>query len=284
VFPVLPGDAVIREKDKTIIITGAASGLGRQLTSDMASSSSNLVLADLNEKELEGIAADVQNLGARTIFRRTDVTSETECSQLISDAVKEFGQIDILITCAGISMWAPFETITDLSIFHRLIEVNFYGVLNCLHPALPELRKTSGTVVTITSLQGELGIPQHTGYAAAKHAVNGMLESLEFELNDEVRILNVMPGWITGTNLRANALQGDGSKLGQSARKHSKEAVSVQECSQLIIEALERGQRHLFIPKKLKYLAILKLLAPGLVRRLIVGAVKKTDKLGKERG
>jgi hypothetical protein len=88
-----------------------------------------------------------------------------------------------------------------------------------------------------------------------------------------------MPGWITGTKLRTNALQGDGSRLGKSARKHSKEAVSVEECSRLIIEAAEREQRHLFIPKKLKYLAILKLLAPGFVRRLITGAVNNTEKL-----
>lgn len=254
--------------------------MGRRLAIDLATRSSNLALADLDERALDKLSKEIEKQGARVICRKVDVTSESECRGLVSDTVKEFGGIDILIACAGISMWSRFDEITDLSIFHRLIEVNFYGVLNCLHPALPELKKTRGTVVTVSSLQGELGIPKHTGYAAAKHAVNGMLESLEFELSGEVGILNVMPGWITGTNLRSNAYQGDGTRLGQSARKHSKEAVSVEECSRLIIRALEKGQRNLFIPPKLKYLAILKLLAPKLVRRIIVGAVKKTDQLG----
>jgi short-subunit dehydrogenase len=130
-------------------------------------------------------------------------------------------------------------------------------------------------MVAISSFQGELGIPLHTGYAAAKHAVNGLLESLEFEVGDQIRFLKVMPGWITGTNLRNSAFRGDGKKLGESARKHSGQAVSVEECSQLIIRAIHRGSRHLFIPGKLKYLAVLKLLTPGLVRKIIVGAVKK---------
>jgi len=238
-----------------------------------------LVLADLNQADLESVASEVRQWETEVGIQKTDVTREEECRRLIAFALDRFGRIDVLIPCAGLSMWASFESITDLTIFHRLIEVNFYGVLNCLHPALPELKKSSGLVVTISSLQGELGIPLHTGYAAAKHAVNGLLESLDFELNGEVRFLNIMPGWITGTNLRSRALQGDGSTLGPSARRHSREAVSVEECSRRIIRAMHSDQRHLFIPRKLKYLAVLKLLVPVLVRRLIVGAVKKTEQL-----
>ena len=259
-------------ENKVAVITGASSGLGRQLSLDLAARNLRLVLADQDQSGLAETAADAKLICPAVISRRTDVTVEEECRGLVKYAVKEFGQLDFLVLSAGISMWARFDEVSDLTMFNRLIRVNYLGALHCIHAALPFLKESEGTIVAISSLQGEIGIPHHTGYSASKHALNGFLEALELELGSQVRILNIMPGWITGTNLRANAFKA-GTRPGGRGAKSGKASVSVQECSRTIVRSMQTGARKLFIPRKLKGLLWLKVLAPGILRALIGRAV-----------
>lgn len=258
------------------VITGAGSGLGRRLAGDLAARGCSLVLGDRDADGLEETRKLISESsgGSRLALRVLDVTRSEQCAQLIQGALDTFGRIDYLVLCAGISMWARFDEIRDVSLFERLIAVNYLGAVYCIHTALPSLRKNHGWIVAISSLQGEIALPNHTGYGASKHALNGFLDGLESELGDEIRILTVMPGWIRGTNLRTNALGLDQSAK-QEPRKHSSESVSVEECSRLILRALDRGKRKLYIPSKLGALPWLKLVAPGVVRRLISKAVKE---------
>lgn len=258
------------------VITGAGSGLGRRLALDLAARGGSLVLGDRDADGLEETRKLVSGTptGSRVALEVLDVTEPTECAQLIDGALRAFDRIDYLILCAGISMWARFDEITDLSLFERLIAVNYLAAVYCVHAALPALRRSQGWIVAISSLQGEIALPNHSGYGASKHALNGFLDGLECELGDEIRILTVMPGWIRGTNLRTNALGLDRSEE-QKPRKHSSESVSVEECSRLILGAMKRGKRKLYVPSKLGALPWLKLIAPGAVRRLISRAVRE---------
>jgi NAD(P)-dependent dehydrogenase (short-subunit alcohol dehydrogenase family) len=260
--------------EKTAVVTGAASGLGRQLARDLAARGFRLALGDRDAPGLEETARRAGLSQDRLAVVPTDVTKETDCRALVERAVSAFGRLDCLILCAGISMWARFDELRDLSVFRRLMEVNYLGAVYCVHAALPALLATRGTVVAVSSLQGEVALPHHTGYAASKHALNGFLEGLEFEMGDRIGILNVMPGWITGTGLRARAFTGGGERS-ETPRKHSRESVTVEDCSARIIRAIERGRRTLFVPPKLRHLVWMQAIAPGLVRRLIARAVDK---------
>lgn len=257
------------------IITGAGSGLGRRLALDLAAGGCSLVLGDRDPEGLEETRRLVAERApqARLVLGVLDVTKADQCSQLIEGALETCGRLDYLVLCAGISMWARFDELRDLTLFERLMAVNYLGAVYCIHAALPALRERRGWIVAISSLQGEVALPHHTGYGASKHALNGFLDGLECELGEEIRILTVMPGWIRGTNLRANALGLDRSEK-QEPRKHSSESVSVEECSRLILKALDKGKRKLYIPSKLGALPWLKLAAPTLVRRLINRAVQ----------
>lgn len=251
-----------------IIVTGAGSGLGRTLSADLAARGCRLVLADHNPTGLE---ETVQSIRSREIVTRTaDVTRPDANAALVEAALQHFGGLDALILCAGVSMWARFEEIRDLSVFEKLVSVNYLGAVYAIHAALPHLRQTRGRIVAISSLQGEVALPYHSGYTAAKHALNGFLDTLDFELGGEVRILTVMPGWISGTNLRANAFTAEP----KGPRRHNRHAVSVEECSRRILRAIERGDRRLYIPRKLGALKWLRLFAPGLVRSIIAKAVR----------
>lgn len=259
-------------KNRVVVITGASSGLGRQLAFDLAKQQAQLVLADQDQSGLAEVASGAKRIFPAVVSRKTDVTVVEECRDLAEYAVKEFGGLDFLILSAGISMWARFEDVSDLAVFRRLIQVNYLGAVHCIHAALPFLKKSRGTIVAISSLQGEIGIPHHTGYSASKHALNGFLEALELELGNQVRILNIMPGWITGTNLRASAFK-TGARAGEGGVKAGKASVSVEECSRLILRSMQTEAKRLFIPRRLGGLLWLKALAPGILKRLIGHAV-----------
>jgi len=261
---------------KTVLITGAASGLGRQLSLDLAQQRVQLVLADQDREGLLQTLGSVQKLGCPAAYRRVDVAIEGDCAELVAFAIEQFGGIDFLVLCAGISMWARFDEITNLKVFRRLLDVNYLGAVYCIHAALPFLKESHGTIVAISSLQGEVAIPRHTGYSASKHALNGFLEALEMEVGRRIRILNVMPGWITGTGLRAKAFKA-GAQGGGTHAKSGNASVTVEECSRLIIRAMRADTRMLFAPRKLKALLWLKVLAPSLLKRIISRAVDAQD-------
>ena len=237
----------------------------------------NLVLAARNRKGLTDLAGQVEALGSTARVIPTDVTQADQCRHLIAACVEKFGTIDYLILSAGISMWARFDEITETSIMKKLMETNYLGAVNCIHPALPYLKHSGGTIVAISSLQAVLGVPTHTGYSASKHALKGFLDALEMEIGDQVHILNAMPGWIRGTNLRTNALKGDGVTTGV-AHKHDSHTVGVEECSSRILAAMQRRRREIYIPAKLGYLPWLRWIAPNLVRGMIIKAVNKQKK------
>ncbi len=259
------------ELPSRVLITGAGSGLGRRLAYDLASRGCRLVLGDRDEEGLRGTCDQIAGDPARVVSRTTDVTRSSDCAALVAAGVETLEGLDALVLCAGVSMWSRFDQIQDLAVFEKLIAVNYLGAVYMVHAALPWLRRSRGLLVGISSLQGEIALPYHSGYSAAKHALNGFLDALEFELAGELRFLTVMPGWISGTNLRRNAVA---LESGAGPRRHSRHAVTLEEASRQIVQAMLRGDRYLYIPRKLGVLRWLQLVSPGLVRRLIGRAVR----------
>ena len=231
------------------------------------------MLGARDEAGLERTRKMVRRHDAAVLIQSTDVTQPEQCRQLVRIAVDTFGQIDILVLNAGISMWSRFDEVTDLELFGRLIKVNYLGAVYCVHAALPHLRHQRGTIVAISSTQAVIGLPHHSGYSASKHALRGFLEALELEMDGEIRIFNVLPGWVQGTNIRQNALGGDGGPVGPAERPHRHESVSLEECSAAIVRGLQQSVRDLYIPAKLRFIPWLKLLARGWLGSRIKKAV-----------
>ncbi len=262
---------------KTIVLTGASSGIGRELARDLGPVGARLVLAARRREALEELASELRGGGTAVLVQPTDVTDYGQCRELMQAALREFGSIDYLVLNAGMSMWARVDEITEPEVFRRLMQVNYLGSVFCVLAALGELRRSRGAIVAVTSTQAIIGLPRHSAYSASKQAVRGFLESLDLELNGEVRILQVMPGWIKGTDLRERALRGDGETIGESRRPHSRQAVSVQVCSRRIVQAMQSGKTELYVPAKLRLVPWLKLLAPGWLKHKIRRAVGKRD-------
>jgi short-subunit dehydrogenase len=266
-------------RDKTVIITGASSGLGAALASAFAEAGANLSLFSFEKERQEEVADDLRQRGARVSVTIGDVTKPDDCQRLVEATVSEFGGVDYLIANAGISMWARFEDIKDLAVMKKLVDVNYLGAVNCVHYALPHLKAARGMIVAITSIQSRIGVPAHTGYVASKHALQGFCEALRMELRDDgVGILTVLPHWLRGTELRKHAFDKSGKELGDASARHTGESVSVEDACDAILKAMAKRKRELVIPWKLKLLSILYQIWPAKAEALIMGAVGKEER------
>jgi short-subunit dehydrogenase len=264
--------------NKVAIVTGAASGLGRYLSVELASRQARLALFDRDADALEDTARLCRESGAETAVVVGDVSNPVDCRLLCGQAASRFGGIDHLVASAGVSMWARFEDVEDLAIFRRLIEVNYLGVAYCTYYSLPSLRKSGGLITAVSSIQGKIGVPLHTGYVASKHALQGFFAALRTELRHSgVDILLVLPHWVRGTRLRAHAYGKEGKALGDVKTKHSRESITVEECGQAILDAMAKRRRELVIPAKLKALPWLNLISPSLVERLVSRKVDEQE-------
>ena len=258
---------------KVCIITGASSGIGKSLSLKLASQGAIIVLAARRNSKLKSIIKDIKESGGEAIGIKTDITKSIECKNIIDETINQYNKIDLLLLGAGVSMWAPFEEISDISFFNDLIETNYKGAVYCVHSALPHLILSQGMIITCSTAQAIVGFTNHSGYAASKHALHGFLDTLDIELNGKVRFLEAFLGWIRGTNMRSNAFGPDGKKMGETKRKHSKNSVSVDDCSERIIRAIKNDKNTVYIPWKLKLIPFLDLFFGKYLRNKINNAV-----------
>jgi short-subunit dehydrogenase len=130
--------------------------------------------------------------------------------------------------------------------------------------------------VAISSIQGKVGVPFHSGYSASKHAVQGLCDSLRLELRGQgVQVLTVLAHWIRGTRMRERALGQDGAPRGATSASHGSSAIPVEDVTRAVLDAIRRRRRSCFVPAHLWLLACLSELAPGLADRIIVRAVER---------
>lgn len=171
----------MNQKQATIFITGAASGIGRETALLFARQGWHVGLADVNELDLRGLAA---RIGAQHCSVHVmDVTDEAAYGRAIDEfAARTAGRIDVLFNNAGILTMGANETI-GLARQRRIVDININGVLNGIHLALPYLKRTPGAhIITMCSVSSIYGTPELAVYSATKHAVRALTEALDIEL------------------------------------------------------------------------------------------------------
>jgi NAD(P)-dependent dehydrogenase (short-subunit alcohol dehydrogenase family) len=261
---------------RVFLITGASDGIGSELAVALAQPDADLVLAARRENRLQAVVRRCESAGARALAVRTDVSEPEECRGLVGQAMSAFGGIDVLVNNAGISMYCRLDEVTDLSVFERLVRVNYLGAVFCTYHALPHLKARRGLVVAVSSLQGKTGFPGYSGYSASKHAMQGFFDSLRIELaGSGVDVLVVSPGPVA-TNIHVNRLGPDGSAA-VSAPQGQSQDMPVDECVRQIVRAMRGRRRELLMTAGGKALPWLKLVSPAAVDRLVARAVARYD-------
>lgn len=236
-------------KDKTVVITGASSGIGKALAEEMAKRGANIVLAARQYVTLCEITAELEKTyGVKALAIQADVSKEEDCEALVKQTILTFGKLDVLINNAGLSMRALFKDL-DLSVLKNLMDVNFWGTVYCTKYALPEILKTTGSIVAVSSIAGYRGLPGRTGYSSSKFAMNGFMESLRTELlKTGVHVMVACPGFTT-SNIRVAALSQDGTAHGETSMEEGK-MMTAEEVAQRICDGIEQKKRTLIMTRQ----------------------------------
>jgi short-subunit dehydrogenase len=254
-------------RENVVIITGASFGIGQELAIQLAKKGAWLALGARKIERLENISRQCTKLGGRAIVIPTDVGIESQCQNLIESTVTEYGQVDTLVNNAGFGIASRFDALQDLTLFEKVIQVNFFGSVYCTHYALPYLKETRGRLVGISSLRGKFPSATADGYGASKHAMAGFFDSLRVELvNSGVSVTMVYPGWVS-TGISSRALKADGNQTGQIS-VHEKNAMPVETCARMIIQAAEKRKREVIMTLQGKFGLWLRLIAPGVVDQI----------------
>jgi short-subunit dehydrogenase len=182
---------VLNLRGKTVVITGASSGIGRAAALEFARHGANLVLAARRAELLDEVAAQCRALGVECRAIVTDVTRREDCQRLIDSA----GDIDVLVNNAGFAIFDAIESARAEDL-EAMMQTNYFGTVWCSQAVLPGmLRRGRGTIVMLSSIAGLMGYARMGGYCATKFAMIGFAEALRDEvIGRGVRVATVCPG------------------------------------------------------------------------------------------
>lgn len=260
-------------KDKVVVVTGASSGIGEAMAREYAKMGAKVVMAARREEELRRIATEIESAGGSVAYTACDVVKEEACKHLIDVAVERFGGVDVMICNAGLSMRALFDD-CDLKVLHRLMDVNFWGTVNCTKYALPYLQRSKGSLVGISSVAGIHGLPGRTGYSASKYAMTGFLDTIRVEnLKKGVHVMTACPGF-TASNVRFSALTADGTQQGETPRNEAK-MMTPNEVAHIVARGIQRRKRLCLMEWEGRGTHLLKKFFPALVDRLFYAVMAR---------
>lgn len=261
-------------KENVVVVTGASSGIGRQLALQLADQGAWLSLAARRGERLEEVAEQCRQRGAAALAIPTDVSQQPQCERLIQRTIEKYGRLDTLINDAGITLWSRFEDMRNLEPFESVMWTNYFGSVYCTYYALPYLKRSQGRIVAIASLAGKSGIPTRSGYAASKHAVVGFFDSLRIEIAEYgISVTVIYPDYVA-SETHTRAFGPDGEPLGESPIQEGA-VMTAETCAALILKAAARRKRGAILSRRGKILLWVKLIAPGLVDRMALRATQR---------
>ena len=197
-----------READLTgqvALVTGGSRGLGLAIARELAANGCRLALCARTESELNAAAAELRAAGTEVFTTVCDVADEASVNAMVEAVLAHYGQIDLLVTNAGIVEIGPVADL-ELADFQEAMDVMFWGTLYPILAVVPGMRaRGAGRIATITSIGGRLAVPHMLPYTAAKFAAVGLSEGLAAELaQDGIQVTTVSPGLMrTGGHLQA---------------------------------------------------------------------------------
>ena len=260
-------------KNKVVVVSGAASGIGNAICRKFAREGARIGLLDMDAKGVQAASDQLRASGVDAVGIRCDVIDENECTSAMKEIIGLYGGIDVLVNNAGITQRSAFVD-TQISVYRRVMDVNFFGSLHCTKAAMTSLIERKGSIIVIESLAGITPLLGRTGYCASKHALHGLFTSLRSELRTTgIHIMLVCPGFVE-TCLQSRALGADG-RVTTHPQSMVGKPVSAESVAEDIYKGLLKKKQLLVLTPVGKLTYWIHRFAPRLYERLMARQLKE---------
>ncbi len=269
-------------RDRVVVLTGAASGIGAALAKNLAERGAELALIDRDATGLEAIAETVRSHGHRVRTYAMDLSDQAAIRQLPATVNADLGPASVLINNAGMALTGTFEQVPAEQ-FERLMAVNFFATVAMVRAFLPQLRNAEAAqIVNLSSVYGIIGSAGNVAYSASKFAVRGFSESIRAELLDtNIGISVVHPGGVR-TNIAASALVNAGWNPEQVAAGRAATGkylrMDPRDAAARIVRGLERREKRILVGSDAKFVSLLQRLMPVSYSRFLPRRERRHDK------
>ncbi|GAB3164454.1 SDR family NAD(P)-dependent oxidoreductase [Telluribacter humicola] len=262
-------------QNKTIVVTGGGSGMGREIVLHLLSKGASVVAIDINEATLKETVALANHSQSLSTFA-VDITNKASVEKLLGDIFDQVGAVDGIINNAGIIQ--PFIKVDQLGYeaIERVFNVNFYGTLYMTKTFLPHLlTRPEAHIVNVSSMGGFLPVPGQTIYGASKAAVKLFTEGLHSELADTwVHVTIVFPGAVS-TNITQNS--GASTPHRSTSNSKSMKVLSADKAAEIIIEGMEQNRYRVLVGNDAKMMDLYYRFNPASAARMIAQKMKSVS-------
>ena len=272
-------------KDKVAVITGAGSGMGRQLAINLAKENCNVVICDINKETIQETEDIIRKYNVSCTALNLDLREEKNISTLLETTLKNFSKVDLLFNNAGVVAPSSFLNLSEKD-WDWCNDINFNALVKLTRIFLPHLMKNEeAALINTSSIFGIITTPNNTVYHSSKFAVRGFTESLAMELIDEkIQIHSVYPGHI-GTNIVLDA-KFDKDFLSTNTKKtedNDNNPVTIQEfgstfrdtgmdpdkAAKIILKGVKKNKKRIFVGLDAKVMEIAQRITPSHFMKLI---------------
>ncbi|CAG0958914.1 Putative oxidoreductase SadH [Burkholderiales bacterium] len=206
---------------QTVVITGLAQGMGREVALRLASGGDVVVGFDIDAAGVDSLRSEIEANGARSLLRCIDVRDRAAILSFRDEVLERFGHVDSVLSNVGIGFFGPFEEV-DLESAARCLEINVMGTAAVVQAFLPSMRaRRRGRIVAVSSLVGQIPFPFESIYSATKFAVEGLVRSLRYEVAPfGIEVALIAPAQVsTGFAAKIHVLPPEGSPYRERARR-----------------------------------------------------------------
>jgi len=255
-------------KNKVVWLTGGSSGIGEALTYELLRQGATVIASSEDYNGLVRVQNNCdQNSRSRCHIVLFDLTEMDAIDTLVSDQIKQFGRIDILINISGISQRSLVKE-TPMEVYRKIMEINYFGTIAFTKAVLPYMiAQGGGHILATTSIAGKFGFPLRSAYSSSKHALHGFFETLRIEtMKENIRVTLLVPGRVQ-TNISVHALTKDGTQHGKMDSSQAT-GITAEKAARQILRAIRKNRKEALIGGKERIMVYLKKFLPSIFYKI----------------